>query len=422
MADDASRAPGRREPLRVLYVYHGTAGVAGAYLAGIASALASVESVDLRMATNHYFAFARGRGKRLLPVFFALTENTDRNPFLRVLELSRLRLPLRYAELALGYLRLVPYVVRERIEVVNLSVIDDELPTWLFALTVKALGRTLLVTAHDVVFEGPRSSASRRRRVFGLADRLVVHFDHVRDELQRRMGIPRESIHVHPFPWAEVETVLDSERLRRHEAAFRTELREYDRIFLLLGVLRKEKGIETLLDAWSRAKFPPGMRCGLLIAGKGTACFDRARANRLPNVVVVDHYLTPEEFWAALATSHVVVLPYRVRWYAHSSVALMAFLAQKAVVASDIPLFRALVDSESGLLHGAGNADDLARALERCAVLGETELCRLGQAGRRKLVANWSVLPVSLRALYDGATVSRRQASWSASSRNRANS
>ena len=400
MNDIGSRAPGPREPLRVLYVYHGTAGVAGAYLAGIAEALRAVESVDLTLATNRYFAFRPPAGEKVLRVFFPLTENTDRNPYLRFLELSGLRLPIRYAELALGYVRLVPYIRRERIDVVNLSVIDDELPTWLFALAVKALGKTLLVTAHDVVFEGPRSSSARRRRVFELADRLIVHFDHVREELQRRMGVPCETICVHPFPWADVEPVLDAKKLREHRSALGAKLQRYDRVFLLLGVLRKEKGIDTLLDAWEKAEFPAGTRCGLLIAGKPTPGFDRQRAKSLRNSVILDRYLTPEEFCAALASSHVVVLPYSVRWYAHSSVALMAFLARKPVVASDIPLFRALVDSTVGFLHETGSADGLTLALERTAALNDEELAAMGRAARERLVTSWLGLRASLRSLY----------------------
>src|SRR5262245_52029334 len=94
-------------PLRVLYVYHGTAGIAGAYLHGITHALSGVPDIECHLATNAYYAFDEtlpaGRVKRL---FFRLTENTDRNRFLRFTGPSYTRLPLRYAELAVGYFRL----------------------------------------------------------------------------------------------------------------------------------------------------------------------------------------------------------------------------------------------------------------------------------------------------------------------------
>src|SRR5262245_8169632 len=215
----------RGEPLRVLYVYHGTAGVAGAYAHGITRALGGLAEVECHLGVNHYYRFPElAPNVRVHRAFFRLSENTERNAWRTRSAFLHMRLPLRYAELATGYARLLACIVEYDIEVVNFSVIDDEYPSLLFARGVKQLKRQLHVTAHDVVFRGPRSSARRRSRVFELADKLVVHHEHVRTELANRFGIEPQRVIVHPFPWADVEPVIDRERLAHYRAMFARDL------------------------------------------------------------------------------------------------------------------------------------------------------------------------------------------------------
>ena len=261
--------------------------------------------------------------------------------------------------------------------------------------------RDSVVTAHDVVFQGPRNSPSRRRSVFKLADQFVVHYRHVQRELERRVGVPRERIFVQPFPWADITPVIDPAKLRHHLDTFKAELKPYSRVFLVPGVLRPEKGIETLVHAWRNARFPAKERCALVIAGKGTPGIDMKRAvTDLANVTLIERYLTSEEFWALLKLAHVVVLPYAVDWYAHSSVALLAFLAEKPLVASRIPLFETLVQPDTGLLHEPRDVASLTRALEQAARLDADTLATMGRTARERLVSGWGELPEALAALY----------------------
>lgn len=392
-----------------MYVYHGTAGVAGAYLHGLAQALPDLADLDWKMAASRYYAFPVGsNAHRFHGCFFSLTENTDRNPWLRWLRPPFTRLVLRYAELWFGYARSLVRLVLDDVDVVNLSVIDDELPTFLFAWSIKALGKTLCVTAHDVLMEGPRVSIKRRRRVLALADYVFVHYDHVREALCERLGVHRHRVVVHPFPWAEVTPSLDSALLATHGRTVRADLAPFTRVFLFLGVMRPEKGLETLVEAWAKVRPPPGERWGLVIAGRSTPGCNADEARRLPQTVVYDRYLTSEEFVTVLSAADVVVLPYRVPWYAHSSVRLMAALAQKPVIASRIPLFEELVGSDSGLLFEPGCSEDLARALVQLGRLPNSTLAAMGNAAMVRLVHSWKDLPRALAAAYEVVRRERR--------------
>lgn len=377
---------------RVFYVYHGTAGVAGAYAHGVATALSQAPDVECDLAVNWYYAFREAASNvRVRRLFFRLSENTDRNPFLRLPGARVARLPIRYLELAAGYARALVGIVGRNVDVVNLSVIDDELPTLGFAWAVKALRRRLHVTAHDAVFQGERSSEKRRRRTFELADRVVVHSPHVQRELETRLGVPAGKITVHPFPWAEVRDVLDQEKLAAQRVRFRSMVGGRRRVFLLPGILRPEKGIDTLLRAWRQAELGP--RCLLVIAGKPTAGVDVASAAQgMSDVLLLDHYLTNEELWALLELADVVVLPYSVEWYAHSSMVLMALQASKPVVVSEIPLFRGLVCSGAGYFHRPADPEHLAQALRAAAAASADELKSRGAAGRMWAERLWADL------------------------------
>lgn len=374
----------RSSPTRVLYVYHGTAGVAGAYAHGVATALSHAPDVECELAVNWYYAFQEAASNvRVRRLFFRLSENTDRNPFLRLPGAGVARLPIRYLELAAGYARALAGVIGRDIDIVNLSVIDDELPTLGFAWAVKALRRRLHVTAHDAVFHGERSSERRRRRTFELADRVIVHSPHVRRELETRTGVPAGKIGVHPFPWAEVRGVLDEVKLAAQRTRLRPVLRGHRRVFLLPGILRPEKGIETLLRAWRQAELGSAEGGLLVIAGKPTTGLDMPSAiEGIGDVALFDHYLTNEELWALLELADVVVLPYSVEWYAHSSMVLMALQASKPVIVSDIPLFRGLVDPAAGYFHRPADPEDLARVLRAAAAASDDDLASRGAAGK----------------------------------------
>src|SRR4029453_10175234 len=111
-------------------------------------------------------------------------------------------------------------------------------------------------------------------------------------------------------------------------------------------------GVRTWGEAGARRGAPAG---GLLvIAGKPASGDPLPGADR-PDVRYVPRYLSSEEFQAWLEIADVVALPYSIRNYSHSAVLLMAWLARKPVIASDIPLFAPLVDARTGYVFRAGD-------------------------------------------------------------------
>lgn len=390
---------------RILYVYYATYGTAGAYVASLAEAFRGVP-IDVTFAVSVYYRFSTDRlpaNVRVLPHFFRFTEAVPENPWaarLRGTLGRRLRLALRLAELWWGYLWLLVYVIRQRVDVVNLALNDDFVPTYAFARGVRALRRRLFVTAHDVVAHDRPDLPWRRRWIFWAAERIVVHGGHVVNLLAGRAGVPPAKTAVHVFPWCDVRPVLDASALAAARSRFVGRPRGVSIVLLAPGYIRTTKGFDLLVDAWFTG---PATRDDLRLVVAGVAGPDtREPLRRLagaPNAVLEVRRLDDEELQAALEACDLVVLPYRE--YAHSSVHLNAYLsAERPVLASDIPLFRADLDPEVGFLARQGDPAALACAILAAASMGADQLRARGRAGRERLLERLSALPEQLRALY----------------------
>jgi glycosyltransferase involved in cell wall biosynthesis len=384
---------------RVLYVYYGTAGIAGNYIHGIGQNMENVADAECHMAVNYYYRY-RDPNCKVVRVFFPFTEMTDQNRYLRSRVVRTFRLPLRYAELGLAYLYLLWYIMLRRIEIVNLSLIDDWLATYLFSQAVRMLGKRLYITAHDSVpYTISTPPLARRRKILHSAHKVIVHYQHVREHVVEYFGLPYSKIYVHPFPWSEVTPILDHEKLEGSLASMSELVARHRRVFLFIGVLRPQKGLATLLDAWVKAGFEPEDGCVLLVAGRPVRGQEQV-IPPAPTVRLISRYLSDEEFCALLMLADAVVVPYAVRYYAHSAVALMSYLASTCLIASDIPLFEQMVDDEDGYKFKVGDVEELARILAYVAQEDTECLRRKGMIGRERVLAELAGLASSLSELY----------------------
>jgi glycosyltransferase involved in cell wall biosynthesis len=379
---------------RVLYIYYGTLGLAGGYIDGIVHAAADVPDLELHAAVSAYYRFPPRRS-RLLKVFYPMTESTPENAFPHA-RLPRLpRLALRYLELCTAYVFLVGYVLVRRIHVVNMSLTDDYVVTLRFLDVLRWLGVMVHVTAHDSTPHG-KVVPGRRAHAYRHAHRIVVHYPHVARDVAEGFDVPPAKIDQLPYPSADVTAVLDRARYAEALDAARGLVRDARRVVLFIGVLRTEKGLGDMLEGWARRQ---GAGEVLVVAGKPVTSAPPPGADR-PDVVYVPRYLSSEEFQAWLEVSDVVALPYAIRNYAHSAVLLMAWLARRSVVASDIPLFANLVDTRTGWVFRAGDTAHLAEVLEAIGRAPAEQLRQQGEAGRQAVLDSWRDLPAALSRLY----------------------
>lgn len=193
---------------------------------------------------------------------------------------------------------------------------------------------------------------------------------------------PRCAVHVIPH---------GDESVLRDGVGVRSVL-ETGPVVLFFGVWSRYKGIDVLLDAFSRVRAElPDAR--LVLAGAAGADIDVDaicdQCRRIGNVDVHLGYVPVEHVPMLLDTARVVVTPY-IR-ATQSGVAHLAYTFGRPVIATDIGDMPEVVQDEvTGLLVPPGDADGLAVAMLK--VLADPFLAaELGAAGERKVAGAWGI-------------------------------
>ena len=241
-------------------------------------------------------------------------------------------------------------------------------PWWtsFWAVPVRALFRHLarsgagtrrILLCHNI--EDHESGLGRRLLTFGAfsaADAFLVHSEEDRTRLVRRF--PGRPVAAVPLPAPGVGADRDAARRR---------LGVDGRLVLFLGLVRRYKGVETLLEAASRIV----KECGARIAVVGEVFPDASRLARVResspvagSILWKDQYVSEEEMGLWLAACDLVVLPYRE--ISASAIAARAVGARRPMAASAIGGLKETVRAGvTGELFDPGDASGLADAVRR---------------------------------------------------------
>jgi len=338
---------------QVWHIYYGTKGTAGAYIDALLKA-SSIAGIDASAFVSCNYRFRFGK---IFKCFFPITDFTEnRNAFIIL---------LRGMELAVSYLYiLVLAIIRRPIVVCHL--IDDLYATYLFFKLCKISGLTVRITCHDVSshYQGMNNI---RARILVQADELVVHNEAAALTICQNLGNSiRSKIKMYPFPLSAYDEIVSPQRMHTVKTRLRASIGTG--YYLFLGVVRRSKGIESLVEAWPR--FNKDKRERLVIAGKWTDPGEQIRTNAENDdtIAVLNRYLDDEEFLQLIRDAKIVVLPYLD--YAHSSVIISCGNHGGAVVISDIELFNQFLPSYPYKFKH-GDAEDLVRVLNKTVALSD---------------------------------------------------
>jgi len=312
--------------VQCVHIYHGTQGNGGLYLDEIIKALEE-QGISQEVYVSYYFPFNYGK-----KYFFKYTD------LLGGMKKGLFRLFLRYFELIFGLCRTFISLLLRRPSIINYSVISNVyFPEKIFIIALKWFTNSKIVfTCHDVIpFSETQSNIEflvRRKKSFiRKADYYIVHTLQSRDELIKYYGIISHKIFFYRFP------IMDLERLPFIKKGNKNS-KNLD--FLFIGHLRKEKGLDFLLEAWKlyfvRYK-PYGIK--LFIAGnapKGKT-WDRINLAKY-NIFLCDKYLTDQEYYDLVISANYVVLPY-IRGTNSGVISTVLSLGAN-VLCSDIQMFK----------------------------------------------------------------------------------
>lgn len=224
-------------------------------------------------------------------------------------------------------------------------------------------GSKIVLTVHDLL---PHDTGEAYKQTFHdlyrMVDRIICHSDHIRARLGAEFSVPEEKIAVIPHGpfFYDLPAVGSEQTLQNFQIG-------PDKVTTLWqGIIFPYKGIDLLLDAWQKVEENTQDAC-LVVAGTGAPELleqirEQVKQLDLKRVKLHFRFISTEDLVALYRVADVVVYPYRA---ITTSGALATGLALgKAIVASDLPVFRELLtDRENALLVDPQDSLKLAGAL-----------------------------------------------------------
>jgi glycosyltransferase involved in cell wall biosynthesis len=224
-------------------------------------------------------------------------------------------------------------------------------------------GSKIVLTVHDLLpHDTGEVYRATFRKLYGRVDAIICHADTIRTRLATEFGVPEEKISVIPHgPFFYDLPATGGEETLRSIA-----LEPGQVMVLWQGIIFPYKGVDLLLRAWQQVEARCGDACLAIVGTGAPELLQEIRAQveglGLQRVKLHFRFVSSEELVALYRAADVVVYPYRA---ITASGALATGLAmEKAIVASNLPVFRELLtDRENALLADPQDRDALAGAL-----------------------------------------------------------
>jgi glycosyltransferase involved in cell wall biosynthesis len=164
----------------------------------------------------------------------------------------------------------------------------------------------------------------------------------------------------------------------------------YDKYFLYMGRLSREKGVHTLLKAFRKLNRKDYK---LMVAGDGPLKSElqgEKHRNGIDDNVNITGYLSGKALADAISNCACVVVP--SEWYENCPMSILEALAYgKPVIGSGIGGIPELIEDETdGKIFECGNVEDLAAKMDQIAKLNSSELEEMGRSGRKKIEEHYN--------------------------------
>lgn len=268
---------------------------------------------------------------------------------------------------------------------------------------IRASGARLVYTAHDI---RPRYGTLRRvllstRRLYRLADHLIVHTRAAQQQLSRLSGVP--STHISVVPQGNAIDRSDS-GVPQIAARRWLGVPSAAPVALFFGIVKRYKGLDTLLLAMRDVlRVLPNAR--LIIAGRPDGSF--APYQQLidelgigTQVISRLSYIEQTDVGRYFAAADVVVLPYRES--DNSAVLVQAYSLGRPVIVSPVDGLAEVVDhGVSGFVVPAHGPEALADALVQ-VLADRSRAAWMGAQARTRALEHhdWSTCARLTRDLY----------------------
>jgi glycosyltransferase involved in cell wall biosynthesis len=215
--------------------------------------------------------------------------------------------------------------------------------------------RPVVLTAHNPLPREPRpGQAGAQRRLYDRVSALVVHSEYGRAQLVDRLGVATGKVHViHHGAFEHLAASAAQPPLPPELAAVRGP------VVLFFGLLRRYKGIETLLRAWRGIE-----GAELWIVGRPRMPLEPLRRLAPAGVRFVPRFVSDAELPAYFRRADLIALPYsRTERFDQSGVLATALAFGKPTVLSEVGGFQEIAATGAARLVAPDDPEVLHAAL-----------------------------------------------------------
>lgn len=226
-------------------------------------------------------------------------------------------------------------------------------------LLFRAIGQRYILTVHNVLPHDRHTKTKRKlyKFIYNIPHHLVVHTETMKAELVELFAVPDARIVVMQHG---LNDIVPDHRKERGECQSLLGIPEDKCVLLFFGKLRPYKGVETLLDGFTRLD----QRFFLVIAGMA----DKVEYGQKITHLVANHphrdrilltagWIKNEDVATYLRAADVLVMPYK--HIDQSGVIFLAFRFGLPIVAFDVGVLKEYVKADHGVLVEGDSAENL---------------------------------------------------------------
>jgi D-inositol-3-phosphate glycosyltransferase len=280
----------------------------------------------------------------------------------------------KVSRILLYYAKLISYVTTAKPRIFHILWNNkfEWLDRTLLMLYYKALGRKIVLTAHNVNRSKRDSKDSPLNRItlriqYRLANYVFVHTEKMKADLIQEFDVHADHVGVIPYG---INNAVPNTKLSPIEARRRLGIPASQKTMLFFGNIAPYKGLEYLTSAFQQAFASRGDYL-LIIAGWPKNCesywsaIQKSIREDVQNgrILLKAEYISDEETEVYFKAADVIVLPYRYIY--QSGILFMGYRFGLPVLAADVgSLKEDIIDGETGFVFRPEDPADLARTIE----------------------------------------------------------
>jgi len=296
------------------------------------------------------------------------------------------------------------YVNDEKIDVIHYQFFRRK-SELLFFLLLRALGKKVILTAHNVLpHEYHWSNFYYQRTLFHSASGIIAHSDFIKNKIFKQLHISPQRIVV--IPHGSYEQFGQYNSISQVAARKKLGLQKKDQVLLFFGYIKPYKGLDLLLDAFDLAKDEmPDLK--LIIAGGVESSelkkYYQDKIDRMnvgSKILPAMEYIPAPDVAGYFMAADIVALPYRHIY--HSGVVHTAFAFGRPIIATDVGDFREVAENGAcGFISEKNTAESFATEVIR-AFSDQGKLKKMGNFCRElsQTKYNWDSIAQKTKEFY----------------------